>query len=108
MWSKRNTEHVERLSKTGKMTKAGWAEVDRAKADGRWAAAYDSQAYTVAPDDFIKAFSGNKKAKEFWEQLNKTNRYTMIWQINSAKKEETRQRRIEKFVALLKRGEKLY
>ena len=107
-WSQINKGHVARLTSLGKMHEAGLSEVTRAKKDGRWDVAYASPANTVAPDDFIKALSKNKRAKEFWEALNKTNKYAMIWQINNAKREETRIRRIEKFVGMLERGEKLY
>ncbi len=107
-WSRRNQEIVARLIKEGKMQPSGQAEIDRAKEDGRWEAAYASPANMVMPEDFLKALSKNKKAKEFWEALNKTNKFAMIWQINNAKREETRIRRIEKFVGMLERGEKLY
>ncbi|MFS8064555.1 MAG: YdeI/OmpD-associated family protein [Luteimonas sp.] len=108
VWSQRNTEHIERLTKEGRMKPSGIAEVERAKADGRWEKAYASPANTIAPNDFIKAIDANKKAKEFWETLNKTNRYAMIWQMNDAKKPETRERKINKFVKMLEQKEKLY
>lgn len=108
MWSQRNTGHIARLTKLGKMKPSGIAEVERAKEDGRWDNAYASSSNMVAPDDFLKSISKNKKAKDFWEVLNKTNRFAMIFQINSAKKEETRIRRIEKFVKMLAEGKKLY
>lgn len=108
VWSKRNTEHVARLIKSGSMKPAGIAEIERAKADGRWEKAYASPANTTIPEDFLKELEKNKKAKEFWEVLNKTNKFAMIWQINDAKREETRLRRINKFVEMLSRGEKLY
>lgn len=107
-WSRRNQEIVARLIKEGRMQPSGQAEIDRAKEDGRWEAAYASPTNTAAPDDFVKAISKNTKAKEFWEVLNKTNKFAMIWQINNAKREETRIRRIKKFVGMLERGEKLY
>jgi uncharacterized protein YdeI (YjbR/CyaY-like superfamily) len=90
------------------MQPSGQAEIDRAKGDGRWEQAYDSPANTTAPHDFMQALSKNKKAEKFWEELNKTNKFAIIWQINNAKKEETRNRRIDKFVLLLSRHEKLY
>ena len=108
MWSKRNTEHIARLTKLGKMAPSGVAEVDRAKADGRWDKAYASPANAVPPEDFLKELGKRKKAKAFFETLNKTNRYAIIFQIEGAKKSETRQRRIEKFIAMLEREEKLY
>ena len=108
VWSQRNTEHVARLIKEGKMKLSGLAEIERAKADGRWDKAYAPPSETVIPDDFLKEINNNLKAKEFWEKLNKTNRYAMIWQVDGAKKEETRTRRINKFIEMLKKGEKLY
>jgi len=107
-WSEINKGHIERLTALGKMHAAGNREVQRAKADGRWGRAYASPANTVIPDDFAKAIQKNEKAKDFWEVLNKTNKFAMIWQVNDAKKEETRNRRIEKFVEMLERREKLY
>jgi len=107
-WSKRNTERVARLIQAGKMKPAGIAEIDRAKSDGRWDKAYAPPSETVIPSDFQKALNKNAKANAFWEKLNKTNRYAMIWQIDGAKKEETRTRRIEKFIQMLEIEEKLY
>ncbi len=107
-WSQINKGHTARLIRLGKMQPSGQAEIDRAKEDGRWDEAYASPTNTAAPDDFVKAISKNTKAKEFWEVLNKTNKLAMIWQINNAKREETRTRRIEKFVGMLERGKKLY
>lgn len=108
IWSKRNTEHVARLIKAGLMKPAGLAEIERAKEDGRWEKAYESSTNTTIPEDFLKELEKNKKAKDFWEVLNKTNKFAMIWQVNDARREETRVRRINKFVEMLARGEKLY
>lgn len=108
MWSEINKGHITRLTSLGKMHTSGIAEVERAKKDGRWNAAYASPSNTKIPEDFERAISNNKKAEEFWTALSKTNKYAMIWQINTAKKEETRVRRIEKFVGMLERGEKFY
>lgn len=108
MWSQRNTEHIARLILEGKMKPSGLAEVERAKSDGRWDKAYAPPSETVPPKDFLKELSKNKIAKDFWEKLNKTNKYAMIWQIEGAKKEETRIRRIKKFVEMLAKNEKLY
>jgi uncharacterized protein YdeI (YjbR/CyaY-like superfamily) len=104
MWSKRNTEHIARLTKLGKMHPSGLAEVERAKNDGRWARAYDSPANTKPSADFLK----NKKAAEFYKTLNKTNTFAITFRINSAKKAETRQKRIKTLIDKLARGEKLY
>lgn len=108
IWSQRNTEHVERLIEEGKMKPPGLFEIERAKADGRWAKAYAPPSETVAPNDFLEEINKNINAKAFWEKLNKTNKYAMIWQIDGAKKEETRTKRIKKFVEMLERGEKIY
>lgn len=107
-WSQRNTEHIARLTKLNKMTPSGVAEVERAKADGRWDRAYAPPSETIPPKDFLKALGKNKKAKDFFESLNKTNSFAIIWQIEGAKKQETRERRIKKFVEMLERNEKLY
>jgi uncharacterized protein YdeI (YjbR/CyaY-like superfamily) len=108
MWSEINKNHIDRLTRLGKMHSSGIFEVERAKKDGRWDAAYASPSNTEIPEDFERAISKNKKAEEFWTTLSKTNKYAMIWQINTAKKEETRVRRIEKFIGMLERGEKFY
>jgi len=108
VWSKVNVQKVEALIAAGKMRSAGLAAVEAAKADGRWAAAYDSARTMTMPDDFAAALEANPKAKEFWATLNKTNTYAFLYRIQSAKKPETRAARIEKFVAMLAAGEKLY
>lgn len=107
-WSKINTEHIERLTTLGKMKPAGLAEVERAKADGRWANASLPPKETVVPKDFLEELSKNKKAEEFFKTLNKTNTYAIAWRIDSAKRPETREKRIKNFVEMLSRNEKLY
>ena len=107
-WSRINTEHVKRLTKEGRMKPSGIAEVNRAKDDGRWDNAYAPPSETVIPQDFLDHLTKNTKAKLFWEGLNKTNRFAIVWQIDGAKKEETRKKRIEKFISMLERNEKLY
>jgi uncharacterized protein YdeI (YjbR/CyaY-like superfamily) len=108
MWSKINTGHIARLTKLGKMKPSGVAEVERAKADGRWDLAYESPKNTVVPEDFLKELFKNKKAEEFFKSLNKTNTFAVSFQINSAKKQETKEKRIKKLVEMFARGEKLY
>jgi uncharacterized protein YdeI (YjbR/CyaY-like superfamily) len=108
LWSKVNTLNIERLTKLGKMKPAGIAEVERAKDDGRWEAAYDSPANMTPPKEFLKKLAKNKKAQEFYLTLNKTNTFAISWQIHTAKKEETKMRKIEKFIGMLERGEKIY
>ncbi|MBP7832407.1 MAG: YdeI/OmpD-associated family protein [Candidatus Levybacteria bacterium] len=107
-WSQRNTEHAARIIKEGKMKPAGLTEIEKAKSDGRWDKASAPPSETVIPEDFLKEINKNTKAKDFWEKLNKTNKYTMVWQIDEAKKEETRTKRIKKFVDMLENGQKLY
>ena len=107
-WSRINREKIEELTKQGRMKPAGLAQVELAKADGRWEAAYASPANAEVPDDLQAALDANPKAAEFWAGLNKSNRYAIIFQLEDAKKPETRVRRLEKFVGMLERGEKLY
>ncbi|HEY5945868.1 MAG TPA: YdeI/OmpD-associated family protein, partial [Kofleriaceae bacterium] len=107
-WSKLNRERVARLTRAGRMQPAGIAEVERAKADGRWAAAYDSAASAKVPDDLAAALAKSAKAKKFFDSLSSTNRYSILYRLQAAKKPATRARRLEKFVEMLKKGEKLY
>jgi uncharacterized protein YdeI (YjbR/CyaY-like superfamily) len=107
-WSQINRKKIEELTKQGRMKPAGLEQVDLAKADGRWEAAYASPANVEVPDDLQAALEASPKAAEFWETLNKSNRYAIVFQLADAKKPETRARRLEKFVGMLERGEKLY
>lgn len=107
-WSKLNRQRVARLTKAGRMQTAGLAEVARAKADGRWDAAYDSPASANVPADLAKALSGSAKAKTFFDSLSSSNRYSILYRLQEAKNPETRARRLAKFVAMLKKGEKLH
>src|SRR5208282_5880283 len=84
-WSKLNTQHVERLVKAGAMTAAGMKAVETAKADGRWDAAYASPRNATPPDDFLKALAKNKKAKAFFETLNRANIYSIVYRLQTAK-----------------------
>ena len=107
-WSKRNTELVERLAKAGLMMPAGLLAVEAAKADGRWHAAYDSPRNTKPPEDFLKALGKDKKAKAFFGTLNRANVYAIVYRLQTAKKPETRARRMEVILAMLGRGEKFH
>jgi len=107
-WSKLNRERVARLTKSGRMQTAGLAEVERAKADGRWDAAYDSHTTAKVPPDLAKALSKSAKAKRNFESLNAANRYAILYRLQEAKKPETRARRLEKFLDMLEKGEKLH
>ena len=108
IWSKRNIEHVNRLTECGKMKPAGLKEVEAAKADGRWGRAYDSPSAMQVPDDFLKELAKDKKAKAFFETLNKANTYAIAWRLQTAKKPETRAKRMQAILEMLKRGEKLH
>jgi uncharacterized protein YdeI (YjbR/CyaY-like superfamily) len=108
IWSKRNIEHVIRLEKEGKMQPAGWKEVEKAKADGRWARAYDSPTSMVIPEDFLSELSKDKKALAFFETLNKTNTYAIVWRLQTAKRPETREKRKKLILEMLARGEKFH
>src|ERR671919_11459 len=107
-WSRINRDRVEELTKQGRMKPAGLAQVERAKEDGRWEAAYASPASLEVPEDLQKALDANPRAAEFWASLNKSNRFAIVYQLQDAKKPETRARRLDKFVGMLERGEKLY
>lgn len=107
-WSQINRDRIEELTKQGRMRPAGLEQVELAKADGRWEAAYASPANIEVPDDLQQALDASPQAAEFWAGLNKSNRYAIIYQLEDAKKPETRTRRLERFMAMLERGEKLY
>ncbi len=108
LWSKINVGHVARLSAAGSMAPGGLREVEAAKADGRWAAAYDSPATMPVPDELAAALGGNRKARECFEQLDRTNRFAVCWRVQTAKTPATRAARIDRLVAMLARGEKLH
>jgi uncharacterized protein YdeI (YjbR/CyaY-like superfamily) len=107
-WSKNNTQHAERLIKSGAMTAAGLQEVEAAKADGRWQAAYDAFGSATVPDDFLRQLAKNKKAKAFFASLNKTNLYSIVYRLQTARKPETRDKRMAAIIAMLERGEKFH
>jgi uncharacterized protein YdeI (YjbR/CyaY-like superfamily) len=108
IWSKVNREKAVALIEAGKMKPPGLAEVERAKKDGRWEAAYDSQSRSTVPPDLANALATNPSAAQFFETLESYNRYAILFRIHTAKKPETRAMRIEKFVAMLARREKLH
>lgn len=108
MWSKRNIEHVDRLTKTGLMMPSGLAEVKRAQADGRWQEAYDSPKNMVIPEDFLTAVRRNKLAFAYFKNLNKTNLYSIAFRLQTAKKPETRARRFAYLINMLEKGEKIH
>jgi len=107
-WSKINTEKAEALIEAGRMRATGLAEVEAAKADGRWEAAYEGQRTAKVPDDLQRELDANPAAAEFFAGLDSSNRYAVIYRLNDAKKPETRERRLRKFIAMLERGEKIH
>ena len=107
-WSKMNTRHAERLIESEKMAPAGLKEVEAAKRDGRWKAAYDSFGNATLPIDFLKELAKDNKAKAFFETLNKTNLYSIAYRLQTAKKPETREKRMKAIIEMLARGEKFH
>ena len=105
-WSKKNTEHVERLIIAGRMEEPGLVHVRAAKADGRWENAYAPASEMQVPADFIAALENQPKAKQFYGTLSKSNRYAIAYGLETAKKAETRQRRFTKFMDMLVREER--
>ena len=108
IWSKVNVEKVASLIAAEKIQPSGIAAIEAAKADGRWDNAYDSHRTITISADFQAALDANAKAKTFYETLNKTNTYPMLWRIQTAQKAETRQSYIQKFISMLENGEKLH
>lgn len=108
IWSKRNREKVLAIIANGEMQPAGLAEVERAKRDGRWEMAYDSPSRITVPDDLQAALDKNVQARSIFESLDRRNRFAILFRIHTAKKPETRERRIQQFVQMLARNEKLY
>ncbi|HEU5086370.1 MAG TPA: YdeI/OmpD-associated family protein, partial [Roseiflexaceae bacterium] len=108
IWSKVNRAKVEKLIAGGDMKPAGLAAVDQAKQDGRWDAAYDSQSSASVPDDFQAALDQHEEARAFFATLNSRNRYAILFRIQTARKAETRAKRIEQFIEMLANHETLY
>jgi uncharacterized protein YdeI (YjbR/CyaY-like superfamily) len=108
IWSKINRDKALALIASGQMRAAGLAEVERAKKDGRWQAAYDSPSNAKAPPDFSAALAKSKRASAFFKALESHNRYALLFRIQAAKKPETRARKIREFVAMLEREEKIH
>jgi uncharacterized protein YdeI (YjbR/CyaY-like superfamily) len=108
IWSKINREKALALIERGEMQSAGHAEIERAKADGRWDAAYDPPARATVPADLELELSRNPSAKEFFDKLNRINRYAIIWRVQTARKPETRQRRLAILIEMLEKGRTLH
>jgi uncharacterized protein YdeI (YjbR/CyaY-like superfamily) len=107
-WSSRNVGIVERLTIEGRMQPAGLLEVERAQADGRWTVAYAGQATIEVPADLSAALRANPGAQAMFDILSSQNRYAILYRIHSARRTNTRARRIEQFIAMLARGETVY
>jgi len=105
IWSKINREKALALIASGDMKPAGLAEIERAKSDGRWDAAYDSFSEATIPADFAKELDRHPRAKAFFKTLSKTNSHAITWRLQTAKKAETRARRIRTFIEMLEKGE---
>jgi uncharacterized protein YdeI (YjbR/CyaY-like superfamily) len=108
LWSKINRERAEALLRSGRMQAAGREEVEKARTDGRWEAAYYSQSRSTVPSDFQAELERNPRAKAFFATLDSANRYALLFRLQTAKKPETRARRIRQFLEMLERGEKLH
>lgn len=108
IWSKVNREKVHALTEAGRMKPAGLLAVESAKADGRWDAAYDPASTATVPDDLQAALDANPKAKEFFATLNGANRYAVLFRVQTARKPETRAKRIATLVEMLERNEKIH
>jgi len=108
IWSRINCEKATALIASGRMQSAGLRQVELAKGDGRWESAYESQSASTIPDDLQRALDANQEAKEFFGTLDSANRYAVLFRIHTAKKPETRAARIEKFVAMLAKKEKVH
>jgi len=108
VWSKINTQHVERLAKAGRMKPAGLEAVAAAKRDGRWDAAYDSAKTATVPQDFIERLSRNVRALAFFKTLNRTNLYSIAWRLQTAKKPETRERRMQTILKMMAQKKKFH
>jgi uncharacterized protein YdeI (YjbR/CyaY-like superfamily) len=107
-WSRINRDKAVELIAAGRMTPAGLAAVEQAKADGRWERAYEGASSITVPDDLREALDANPEAAAFFETLDGTNRYAVLYRVGDCKKPETRARRIETFVAMLARGERIH
>ena len=107
-WSRRNVEHVARLTRAGRMQPAGIAAVDAAKAQGRWDTAYRGQSDMPTPPDLAEALAANPVAAATFDQLDAANRYAIVYRLNAVKRPETRERKLAQYLDMLARGESLH
>jgi uncharacterized protein YdeI (YjbR/CyaY-like superfamily) len=108
LWSKTNREKAQALIESGRMQPSGMAEIVRARAGGRWDTAYDGARTAVVPPDLQAALDARPEARTFFAQLDGANRYAVLWRVQTAKRPETRSRRVEALVEMLARGEKIH
>jgi len=108
IWSKVNKEKAESLIAAGRMTASGLKAIEAAKQNGNWDRAYESQSIATLPEDFAAALEQNAKAKSFYDTLNSQNRYAILFRLQNAKKKETRLKRIQQFIEMLEKGEKIH
>jgi uncharacterized protein YdeI (YjbR/CyaY-like superfamily) len=108
IWSKINREKALALVASGRMTPAGLNQIERAKQDGRWEAAYDSSRSATVPADFRAELDKHPRAKAFFETISAANRYAVLWRLQTAKKPETRAKRLRGFIGMLEKGETLH
>lgn len=108
VWSRINVNKVQALIEAGRMQPAGHAQIDAAKADGRWARAYDGARTSTVPEDLQAALEAEPAAKAFFATINASNRYAILWRIQTAARAETRARRIAQLVEMLARGETIH
>jgi uncharacterized protein YdeI (YjbR/CyaY-like superfamily) len=108
IWSKINTEKALALIASGRMTSAGLDEVVRAKQDGRWAAAYEPASTAKVPADFEAELNKSPRARDFFKTISATNRYAILWRLQTAKKAETRTKRMRSFIEMLEKGETIH
>ncbi len=108
LWSKINREKALALIASGAMKPAGLDAIENARNNGRWDAAYDSPSAATVPDDFQGALDANPQAAAFFKTLDRANRYAVLWRIQTAKRMETRARKIEQFIGMLERQEKIH
>ncbi|MFX3632442.1 MAG: YdeI family protein [Candidatus Pristimantibacillus sp.] len=108
IWSKVNKEKAEHLIANARMKPSGFKMIEAAKQNGQWDKAYESQSVATVPEDFALELGRNSKAKTFYDALDKQNKYAILFRIHNAKKQETRVNRIQKFIMMLEKGEKIY
>ena len=108
IWSKRNIDNILRLEKEGRMKPSGLKQVELAKADGRLERAYDSASNMVIPEDFLAELAKNKTAHAFFESLNRANKYAIVWRLQTAKKPETREKRMKVILEMMANEKKFH